>query len=376
VAIIVAVVLGLSGNKKASAGEIFLSPASDPGKNTFTPNVGDPPPVTPTSAPSSSAVAATVPSSGGSGKVASLSGGEPGLYGGTRDNSSCDAKKMLDYLNANPDKARAWASVEGISVARLSDYVSQLTPIILRVDTRVTNHGFLNGRATSIQAVLQAGTAVLVDSYGVPRVKCNCGNPLSEPVAVTSSPSYTGDRWPTFSPTTIVVVNVSTTIINNFTLIDINTGGNIVRQAGGAVTGVVDTNAPATTPTPTPTQRTTTSRPPPAAAAAPSSLQDVVGTYGNLQVSTSGECGGFTPNNSGQTFQVTLADPSKGVVTIQSTGTFTGTLTPDYSFRFTDPSSSAALEGRFQRKGGTVVMSGSESVGGCSISFTAQRIGG
>jgi hypothetical protein len=281
---------------------------------------------------------------------------------------------MLDYLNANPNKARAWASVEGISVAQLSDYVSQLTPIILRVDTRVTNHGFLNGRATSIQAVLQAGTAVLVDRYGVPRVKCNCGNPLSEPVAVTSSPTYTGEKWPTFSPTTVVVVNVSTTIINNFTLIDINTGGNIVRVAGGALTGVVDSDVPATSPTPN--APPTTAPPTTTGGAAPSSLQDVVGTYGNLQVSTSGQCGGFVPNSSSQTFQVTIADPTKGVVTIQSAGTFTGTLTPDYSFRFTDPSSSAALEGRFQRKGGTVVMSGSESVGGCSISFTAQRVGG
>ena len=27
----------------------------------------------------------------------------------------------------------------------------------------------------------QAGTAVLVDNHGIPRVKCGCGNPLTEP---------------------------------------------------------------------------------------------------------------------------------------------------------------------------------------------------
>jgi hypothetical protein len=369
--------VGLGGNNKASAGEIFLAPAADQGKNSFTPNVAAAPPSTPTSAPSPSAVAATVPSSGGSGRVASLAGDAPGLYGGTRDSSSCDAKKMLDFLNANPDKARAWASVEGISVGQLNDYISQLTPIILRVDTRVTNHGFLNGRATSIQAVLQAGTAVLVDRYGVPRVKCNCGNPLTEPVPVSSSPTYTGTKWPGFSPTTIVVVNVSTTIISNFTLININTGDNITRQAGGALTGVVDSNASTGTPT---TPQTPTTRPPrtttTASASAPSSLQDVVGTYGNLQVSGTGDCGGLNTNNSDHTFQVTIADTSRGVVTIStSTGNYTGTLAPDYSFRFKDESSGTTLDGRFQRKGGTIVMSGSSPLGSCTVSFTADRIG-
>jgi hypothetical protein len=40
--------------------------------------------------------------------------------------------------------------------------------VILQRDTRVTNHGFRNGRATPTQSILQAGTAVLVDEYGVP----------------------------------------------------------------------------------------------------------------------------------------------------------------------------------------------------------------
>jgi hypothetical protein len=103
----------------------------------------------------------------------------------------------------------------------------------------------------------------------------------------------------------------------------------------------------------------------------------VVGTYGNIQITTSGDCGGFTPADSSRTFEVTIADPQKGVVTIEGNGTFTGTLAPDYSFRFDDASSSGAvLDGRFQRKGGTIVMSGSTSLGGCSISFTATRVGG
>jgi len=84
---------------------------------------------------------------------------------------------------------------------------------------------------------------------------------------------------------------------------------------------------------------------------------------------------GFTRDSSVQTFKVTIADPQKGVVTIQSNGTFTGTLASDYSFRFSDASSPAVLEGRFQKKGGTIDMSGSTSFEGCTISFTSQRIG-
>jgi hypothetical protein len=44
--------------------------------------------------------------------------------------------------------------------------------VLLRSDTVVTNHGFANGCSTTIPAVLQAGTAVLVDDKGVPVTKC------------------------------------------------------------------------------------------------------------------------------------------------------------------------------------------------------------
>src|ERR1019366_6197887 len=75
----------------------------------------------------------------------------------------------------------------------------------------------------SIQEILQADQAVLVDSYGVPRARCYCGNPLTPPISV---PRYTygGQLWAEFSPRTVIVVQKSTTVINNFTLIDNTTG--------------------------------------------------------------------------------------------------------------------------------------------------------
>ena len=38
----------------------------------------------------------------------------PGLYGGTLDTTTCDAELMFNYLDQNPNKANAWASVHRI----------------------------------------------------------------------------------------------------------------------------------------------------------------------------------------------------------------------------------------------------------------------
>jgi hypothetical protein len=357
VAIVVAVVVVMGGKDEAAAGEIFLEPASSPGRDEFTPNVAA---ATPTITPTTAA-ATTAPPSGGTPEVPTRNGNSPGLYGGTRDNSSCDAARMVEFLTRNPDKARAWARVLGLSPAGISAYVGRLTPVVLRSDTRVTNHGFRNGRATSFQAVLQAGTAVLVDDRGVPRVRCACGNPLTEPVAVRSTPRYTGTRWAGFNPVTVVVINRSTTVINNFTLVDLDGGDTFVLPAGGALAAVTDSTGgpPSSAPQ---SQR-------------PSSLQDVVGTYGNLELSGISECGGLTAEGA-ETFQVTVADPARGIVTIASEGqSYSGTLAPDYSFSFPDESGTTSFNGRFTREGGTVVMSGSLDLDVCVITFSADRVG-
>ena len=110
-------------------------------------------------------------------------GGEPALYGGSRDTQVCDVETLVAFLTdpANQAKADAWSDVLGVEPAGIPDYVAGLTAVRLRYDTRVTNHGFRDGEANAFQSLLEAGTAVLVDNTGVPRVKCNCGNPLAEP---------------------------------------------------------------------------------------------------------------------------------------------------------------------------------------------------
>lgn len=111
-------------------------------------------------------------------------------------------EKQIAVLTAEPDKNNAFASVLDIDPSRVPAYLRGLTPVQLRLDTRVTNHGFRDGAATSYQAVLQAGTAVLVDDHGVPRVRCACGNPLLPPVALKGNPQQKGRPGPGTAPRT------------------------------------------------------------------------------------------------------------------------------------------------------------------------------
>jgi hypothetical protein len=170
-------------------------------------------------------------------------GNTEGLYGGTLNNHTCDAKKMIDFFAVNPDKAAAWAGVLGIQVQEIATYLTTLTPVVLRSDTYVRNHGWDDGRATSFVSVLQAGTAVFVNTYGIPVVKCYCGNPLTPwypPVSFKPrwrcGCPYPEPYWPHWGKTTIVIIERTTVIIDKFTLVDTTTGKPFVRPAGPTTT--------------------------------------------------------------------------------------------------------------------------------------------
>ena len=214
-------------------GEVLLEPVNAPMAEPFTPTIGQGSEVTPTvPLPSIPLPTTTAPMPVGQVAVPTVAGNQPGLYGGTRNAAACDPQAMISFLEANPDKAAAWASVQGIAVGDIRAYIEDLTPVVLTRDTRVTNHGFRNGRAYAHQSVLQAGHAVLVDKYGVPRAKCSCGNPLSPPVPQSKPPVYVGPQWPTFNPTIIIVVVAVDPVIDGFTLVDVTTGDLIVRPIG------------------------------------------------------------------------------------------------------------------------------------------------
>jgi hypothetical protein len=220
--------------------EVFLEPVAFTAEDPFTDTVdlhnqaaapSSPSSTTPTTEPAFPTTAPARPVS--TAATRSVVGARPGLFGGTRDRATCDRDQLIDFLEANTTKARAWAGVLGVPVADIRAYVNTLTPVILQRDTRVTNHGFRDGRATPIQSVLQAGTAVLVDEYGVPRVKCNCGNPLGEPRALATRVRYTGTRWPTFSPANVIRVTVDVKV-SIFILVDVDGGEPISRPPGTA----------------------------------------------------------------------------------------------------------------------------------------------
>ena len=154
--------------------------------------------------------------------LAAVEGGGPGLYGGSGDESACDVGAISAELAADPDKAQAWADAQGIGVHGIDPFLDTLTPVVLLHDTRVTNHGYRDGVANPFQSVLQAGTAVLVDPMGVPRVRCACGNPLAEPdTSVVGEP--VGTPWSSYGATPVVTV-VPADPITVFVVVNIHTG--------------------------------------------------------------------------------------------------------------------------------------------------------
>lgn len=266
--------------QQQSGGEVFLEPVASTGRDPFTPPVSKPqPPVTdpgtdplgPASpAPGNKTFApapttpADTPAATPTTSVRTANGDLPGLYGGTRDMTTCDPELLITFLAENPDKGRAWAGVHGITPEQIPDYVRALTPVLLRTDTRVTNHGFKDGRATVLQSVLQEGTAVMVDAEGVPRVRCECGNPLREPVAITGrAPAYVGERWAQFAADKLVVITAAPAPVERFVLWQLTgpTPGFYGRNPGWPMVDVAVAQ-PGTSPTTPPPPVVATTRTP------------------------------------------------------------------------------------------------------------------
>jgi hypothetical protein len=218
----------------------------------------------------------------------------------------------------------------------------------------VTNHGYVNGRATPIQSVLQAGTAVFVNKYGEPVVKCYCGNPLTPPI-LYREPVYVGPRWSGFSTTHITIIKQSITIIDIFTLYDPDTGTTFKRPAGtsGGSDGSPSQGTTTTPSQPPPTQQVPQQTPQqqsenPAADFSPNPGQQ--GDNFTLAVS------GFRP---GSQVDVTLVRPDGHVehypIAIGGDGggshTFTntaGVVTGTYNATVTNPSTGAQAHASVQ----------------------------
>jgi len=314
---------------KARSVEVRREPVATAGENPFMESIS--------TDETPSAALEPPPDTGGT-----FEGATPGLYGGTQDTGSCDPDAMVAFLEANPDKARAWADVFGIRVDEIADFVGRLTSVVLRSDTAVTNHGFSNGRATRIPAVLQAGTAVLVDEYGTPTVKCYCGNPLTKPEQ--TKVTYTGTPWTDFRPADITYVEPNPVVIVVIVLVDPANDTAFGRPIG--------TNGEDDGPVPDDPTTTTT--------------KPAVPENATYTATLSGNCeGGFSD---AQTVTITVADGQLTLSGVNAAGSFTVPVGPGGTFTVTGGGDT--LTGTYDDEGIQGTLTGT-----CTGGLTGTRTG-
>ncbi|MFF8841788.1 DUF6777 domain-containing protein [Streptomyces sp. NPDC015127] len=216
---------GCGGESRAEdSEEVLLQPSAAKGADPFTASTAyptpafEPPPVTP---------APTSPSGGGT-TLRTMLGSTPGLYGGTQEVASCDVEAQVRLLSGHDskdegkgkDRDRAFAEGAGIDRLEIPQFLRGLTPVLLRADTRITGHAFRDGEASAYQAVLQAGTAVLVDQYGAPRVRCAGGTPLKPPVPAKGAVVTKGEAWPGYRTDRVLVIKPATQVVNNLVIVN------------------------------------------------------------------------------------------------------------------------------------------------------------
>lgn len=220
---------GSSNGTKGTADvqAVLLQPAGARGPDPFTASTARKSGAAPT--PSETAPPRS-PGSGG-GAVHELTGDTPGLYGAVRSVASCDVGKQISLLAADRAKGAAFAHAAGTTAAGIAGFLRGLTPVLLRADTRVAGHGFDGGAATTFQTVLQAGTAVLADGYGLPRVRCACGNPLTAPDRARAPDGRAGE-WTGYDPARIVAVGPAERELSGLVIVDVVNDAWIERRTG------------------------------------------------------------------------------------------------------------------------------------------------
>lgn len=220
----------------ASDGEILLQPLAAQGPDPFTESTVTAAAVSPprvTRTPQSTAGNSSAPGdTTTTAHPARFPGGTPGLYGGTRSAGSCDVARQAGLLAADPRRTQAFARAAGIAQTAVPEFVHGLTSVVLRADTRVTDHGYRDGRVTGFQSVLQAGTAVLVDDRGAPRLRCAGGNPLNPPVAPRGAAATRGQSWSSFRPGEVIEVTPAPAALGSVTIIDLDGSTWIERRFG------------------------------------------------------------------------------------------------------------------------------------------------
>ncbi|GAA4478302.1 hypothetical protein GCM10023094_21770 [Rhodococcus olei] len=192
--------------------------------------------------------------------AAGTTGDRAGLYGGSPDRPLCDRSRLADDLERDPVRAAAWSRVQRVDDVR--GYVDTLTPVLLRADTRVSSYGYDDGRATPREAVLEAGTIVLIDDHGVPRVRCSHGSPLGAPTSRVG-PNPHSVPWPGFETDRVLVVRPALEAMGAVSVVDLATGAlTTVPVGSGTRPDPVPAVAPVATGAPVPTRIAQVEQPP------------------------------------------------------------------------------------------------------------------
>lgn len=347
----------LSKSESLGPPEIMLEPYDRQGPNPFMPAAPQ------VYQPKDTLPVVELPRTRGSAAGQPYSGDTEGLYGAIRGQIATDRDELVAFYQSHPDEARIaaealsgdasveWSRGKQLGGTDLAQYLLELTPVVVRVDLRVTNYSLVDGRAVPHQSILRAGTAVLVDRMGAPRFRSLSGSPLTLPTALSHAPEFTGLRWPGFEEQRVATISPSTTPLTLLTLIDLQTGLPFERQVG--TTGSADTDHPlwpnssAPTVVPTqPAQPTTTTSP----TKAPNGEIDVTGIwvlaseFGGAQGTLTRQNGGFhyhTDTDSGGTVHIgwdcdlngqpgqvaTMTCTSDSSIGTSATWTATGTIT-------------------------------------------------
>ncbi len=223
----------LTADDEAAAGEVVLEAVGDAGPAPFTdPVAAVDSKVLKWAEEGPPANVAPATSAGPEGYQAT-DGNVPGVFGGSLSEGSCERDQLVSFLTSNEAKASAWAGVLDIDAADIGGFVAGLTPINTSTDVRVVTHGFADDEVVPREAVLQRGTAVLADAQGIPRVNCYSGNPLTA-ASVNADEEFSGDPWPAFQQTNVVIINQAPADLSEFELIELTTGELFKRPVGTA----------------------------------------------------------------------------------------------------------------------------------------------
>ena len=130
----------------------------------------------------------------------------------------CDGRVLVDELRADPARAAAWAQVQRVPVERIPEFVAGLTPVLLRADTAVVDYGYRDGAFVPAPTVLATGTAVFINGYGEPTVKCFNGDPLTRGAAAGAD---------------VTVVDPAPVVIPTYALVHPGSGDGVEVPGGG-----------------------------------------------------------------------------------------------------------------------------------------------